>query len=410
MAKTYPFPSSTTWFNQQVAGETFHDRELRRAALSGTPNGDEYFFPVTLVCEPDNPHSKRGTAISVRNGDDILGYIPDSESGDLYPEVARVCASGYHPQVNARLWCSGDIFDNSTYLSITLAMLQPGENVPLNNPPTDGWALLPYGTPIQVTKEVDHFDVLQDYVPPSGTGRLLVTLHREQLGAKTKRIGVEIRLDGQRIGELTKASSEKMLPAVEHFENIGLTPVAYASIKGSSVAAEVTLQVKRSNEMTESELDPEVSPLPRLVPFSDTPSDYDIPAAFTRHQSPVSTSPTPAALQRSDPEPYEPLAKAMRFQYQKPSTNPTEVPSTGYPDSLQAASVQPARINTPALWLLWLFTGVLGGHRYYLGNIGVGIIQTLTGGGFGIWWLIDAFAMHSRKRAVENGTASRWKF
>ena len=36
-----------------------------------------------------------------------------------------------------------------------------------------------------------------------------------------------------------------------------------------------------------------------------------------------------------------------------------------------------------------LFLGFLGVHRYYTGYIGIGIAQTLTLGGCGIWALID---------------------
>jgi TM2 domain-containing membrane protein YozV len=39
--------------------------------------------------------------------------------------------------------------------------------------------------------------------------------------------------------------------------------------------------------------------------------------------------------------------------------------------------------------LLAFFTGFLGGHRFYLGQIGFGIIYLLTFGGFGLVALLD---------------------
>ena len=41
----------------------------------------------------------------------------------------------------------------------------------------------------------------------------------------------------------------------------------------------------------------------------------------------------------------------------------------------------------------WVFAVILGGlgvDRFYRGQIGYGILKLITGGGFGLWWLIDA--------------------
>lgn len=41
-----------------------------------------------------------------------------------------------------------------------------------------------------------------------------------------------------------------------------------------------------------------------------------------------------------------------------------------------------------ALLLCW-FLGVFGVHRFYTGDTAIGIIQLITLGGCGIWWLVD---------------------
>ncbi|MHB0939826.1 MAG: TM2 domain-containing protein [Armatimonadota bacterium] len=39
--------------------------------------------------------------------------------------------------------------------------------------------------------------------------------------------------------------------------------------------------------------------------------------------------------------------------------------------------------------LLSIFLGTLGVDRFYLGYTVLGVVKLLTGGGCGIWWLID---------------------
>jgi TM2 domain-containing membrane protein YozV len=65
----------------------------------------------------------------------------------------------------------------------------------------------------------------------------------------------------------------------------------------------------------------------------------------------------------------------------------TACPGCGAVQSPANASATNKRI-LPAI-LLCFFLGWLGVHRFYVGKVGTGILQILTFGGFGIWWLID---------------------
>ena len=62
-----------------------------------------------------------------------------------------------------------------------------------------------------------------------------------------------------------------------------------------------------------------------------------------------------------------------------------------------------------AAFLLALFTGIFGGHRFYVGKIGSGILQICTLGGLGIWWLADTVLVASGEfRDVQGKRVLRW--
>jgi len=55
------------------------------------------------------------------------------------------------------------------------------------------------------------------------------------------------------------------------------------------------------------------------------------------------------------------------------------------------------------LVLLSFFLGGLGVDRFFTGYIGLGILKLITGGGCGVWWLIDLILIVCGKYKDANG-------
>ena len=53
--------------------------------------------------------------------------------------------------------------------------------------------------------------------------------------------------------------------------------------------------------------------------------------------------------------------------------------------------------------ILSIFLGELGIDRFYLGKVGTGILKLLTGGGLGIWWLVDIILIATGKMTDKAG-------
>ena len=63
-----------------------------------------------------------------------------------------------------------------------------------------------------------------------------------------------------------------------------------------------------------------------------------------------------------------------------------------FPLTCLPMNIHSARMSNKSKFVaavLCFFVGILGVHRFYVGKIGTGIIQLCTGGGFGVWWIID---------------------
>ena len=56
-----------------------------------------------------------------------------------------------------------------------------------------------------------------------------------------------------------------------------------------------------------------------------------------------------------------------------------------------------------------LVLGVFGGHRFYVGKTGTGILMAATLGGAGLWWLYDVILVASGSfRDVDGRRVSEW--
>ena len=74
---------------------------------------------------------------------------------------------------------------------------------------------------------------------------------------------------------------------------------------------------------------------------------------------------------------------------------------------MAAESISPKSRLVTSL-LAW-FLGGLGVDRFYLGKIGTGILKLVTGGGFGIWWVIDLImALAGARKDKEGRPIKKW--
>ncbi|WP_329405746.1 TerD family protein [Nocardia vinacea] len=297
------------WCDYEVTVENEHLPAIRSLWSQDFLDGSAVLTQdVELVPEPGG--TRGPWAISVRVQGRTIGYLGASEEQKWAGVVRRIVASGFVPTTASRIWAreydGWDGVEFSTYVHIALG--EPGDALPLNEPPTVPYTMLPRSGIVQVTKEDEHFDALLSFVPEGGYGLLFVTLHEKSPDTGRGKPHVEVRIDGQRVGQLTPQMSLRFLPMIRHLRDRGLFAACWGDIKGSAVAAKVRIDAIKANEASPEVLHGSPVTIPPLRPALSDPPAYDL--------TPLRSllNPLPPTRLESRPKPAEPLdGSVVRF-------------------------------------------------------------------------------------------------
>jgi len=210
-----------------------------------------WYGEARLVPEPDNPYEPNSIAVYI---DEFkVGRMSPADSAAYWDSITRVVASGYEPIAHLQLSAvavraeGGGMHVKSTGV---LSLSAPGSLFPLNDAPTRA-TLLPQGPSMKVLDEKEHSEYLHSILPPSGEGRVILTLEANQLKTSDGRFvdSVEVRHDRKLVGRLSTQMSEQLAPVIRYaFENDRLTS-AWGTIRGNTLELSLTVQAG-GNDLT----------------------------------------------------------------------------------------------------------------------------------------------------------------
>jgi hypothetical protein len=184
-----------------VVGESQYQEALR-AAVGGraSRNGYEDAIPVTalLVPDPRNPYDSNAVRVEVE------GHLPRENALDYQPHLMRLLERGQVGQCSAGV-CGG----GHKLYGIFLRVGPPSLLVPANRrPPT--MTLLEADRLVTVTGEKDHQLALSRYEP--GDDSRVPLIAELRMGITRQ---VDVALDCEKVGSLTKYQSERYRSLIE---------------------------------------------------------------------------------------------------------------------------------------------------------------------------------------------------
>lgn len=239
-----------------VVGESHYQAALRNA-VHGRAAGESFdeHLPVTavLVPEPTNPYDPNAVRVDVRSdaGPAIVGYLAREVAAHYQPALLALDANHYGTCA-ARITGGGE-----KYYGIYLHLAGPELMLFANRSrrgstgdaePSSMVTLCPE-VQCTVTGEEHHQDHLLSVAPsnPNEATRVVVTLCYCQIanGKYQGEQAIEVRLDGERVGQLTRAMTERYASYMDAVAHTGRVPTAEAVVTSGSRGVQVELRMPR---------------------------------------------------------------------------------------------------------------------------------------------------------------------
>lgn len=231
-----------------------------------------------LVPEPDNPYQPNAIAVYV---DDLkVGRFSPESSAAYWGPVTRVVASGYSPVAQLQLSAvlRGSTGETHIESSGVLSLSAPGSLFPLNNAPTQA-TLLPQGPSMKVLDEKNHSEYLHSILPPSGEGRVILSLENNQIKLADGRVvdSVDVLHDRKVVGRLSTQISEQLAPVIRYAYDHHKLTSAWGTIRGNAFELSLTVQAVRAADIPSDWF----QELPNYLPELLAPAaSYDVPDAY----------------------------------------------------------------------------------------------------------------------------------
>ena len=254
-------------------GESFHEATFKAIAADyGHRSVPDYGVEVkearaAVVCDPENKYDSNAVAVWI-DGRHLVGHLPRDVAAQYADRLQGLDRETYL-DVPARVWIGRSDWDERTGArvsglrgSVSVYLPDVSGIAPFNDLPDEPHTVLPWGRAVQLTGEEHHMDVVRTFVLGSHPRHVAATLHvidePRRTGDPTRLI--EVRLDGQRVGVMSKPISEQVHYLVTYVASRGRVPVARALVKGSDLRADVTVHVARTSEVPHKWLDSVVAP------------------------------------------------------------------------------------------------------------------------------------------------------